>query len=213
VSDRQFSPEARPAAGSPGRPGPAPPSGSGFTVRRRPHRLHTSDLGGYNPKSPVDGLLFRHGCESLFVPKPSTGRDCQRHSMRGLVQTVRGCPLASTAVGGDCSSLGYWVSCEWRPLTNRELARGAKRRAGPHIPQIAGSAALGGADPIAGYSRVAGSAGALSPPRRVCWVGLGIRLPGERLTAQRVSDISCRPPRLLAAARRVRLRSRSGSPR
>jgi hypothetical protein len=39
------------------------------------------------------------------------------------------------------------------------------------------------------------------------------RLSGERLTAQRVSDVSCRPPRPLAAARRVRLRSRSGSPR
>ena len=42
---------------------------------------------------------------------------------------------------------------------NRELVRGAKRRAGPHIPRIARSAACGSADPISGHSRVAGSAG------------------------------------------------------
>jgi hypothetical protein len=41
----------------------------------------------------------------FFVPKPSTGADCQHRSIPGLGQTVRGRPLASTAVRGDCHSL------------------------------------------------------------------------------------------------------------
>lgn len=41
----------------------------------------------------------------LFVPKPTTDADCQRPSTRGLRQTVRGLPLASTVVRGDCHSL------------------------------------------------------------------------------------------------------------
>jgi hypothetical protein len=41
----------------------------------------------------------------LFVPKPSTGVDCQRRSIPSLGQAVRGYPLASTAVRGDCHSL------------------------------------------------------------------------------------------------------------
>jgi hypothetical protein len=43
----------------------------------------------------------------LFVPKPSRGADCQRRNMPDLGQAIRGCLLASTAVGGDCYSLGY----------------------------------------------------------------------------------------------------------
>ena len=46
----------------------------------------------------------------LFVPKPSTGVDCQRRSTPGLGQTVRGRLPVSTAVGGDCYSLGYSVA-------------------------------------------------------------------------------------------------------
>jgi hypothetical protein len=46
-----------------------------------------------------------HIATGLFVPKPSTNMDCQRRSMPGLRQPVRGCPLASTAVSGDCHSL------------------------------------------------------------------------------------------------------------
>ena len=130
-------------------------------------------------------------------PKPSTGRDCQRRSMRGLVQTVRGCPLASTAVGGDYYSLGYSVSCEWRPLTNRELARGAKRCADPHIPRIAGSAAWEVQIPIAGHSRVAGTAGALSPPPRVCWVGS--RHSTTRRAADGAAGQRCQLPAASAA--------------
>ena len=41
----------------------------------------------------------------LFVPKPTTDADCQRPSTRGLRQTVRGRPLPSPAVRGDCHSL------------------------------------------------------------------------------------------------------------
>ena len=40
----------------------------------------------------------------LFVPKPSCGAGRQRR-MRGLRQTVCACPLAFTAVGGDCHHL------------------------------------------------------------------------------------------------------------
>jgi hypothetical protein len=47
----------------------------------------------------------RFACGSFFVPKPSTDADCQRRSIPGLGQTARRCPLASTAVRGDCHSL------------------------------------------------------------------------------------------------------------
>ena len=47
----------------------------------------------------------------------------QRRSTPGLGQAVRGCPLASTAVGGDCYSLGY------------SAARGADPRA---VAQVVG---------------------------------------------------------------------------
>jgi len=46
----------------------------------------------------------------LFVPKPSTGANYQRYGMSDLGSTIRRCPLASTAVGGDCYSLGYSVA-------------------------------------------------------------------------------------------------------
>jgi hypothetical protein len=45
--------------------------------------------------------------DGLLVPKPSCGARCQRRRTRGLRQTVRGCPLASTASRGDCHSLGH----------------------------------------------------------------------------------------------------------
>ena len=45
---------------------------------------------------------------------------CQRRGMLGLGQTVRGCPLASTAVGGDCHSVGHSVvRALAMPLTSR----------------------------------------------------------------------------------------------
>ena len=48
----------------------------------------------------------------LFVPKPSTDADCQRRSIPGLRQTVRGCPLASTVDRGDCHSLCHSIARE-----------------------------------------------------------------------------------------------------
>lgn len=48
----------------------------------------------------------------LFVPKPSSGVGYQRRSMRGLRQTVRGCPLTSTVGRGDCHSLCHSVARE-----------------------------------------------------------------------------------------------------
>ena len=45
----------------------------------------------------------------LFVPKSSRGAVRQRRGTRGLQQAVRACPLASTAVGGDCHSLRHLV--------------------------------------------------------------------------------------------------------
>jgi len=50
----------------------------------------------------IYGQIRQYG---LFVPKPSTNADCQRRSIPGLGQTVRACPLASTAVRGDYHSL------------------------------------------------------------------------------------------------------------
>jgi hypothetical protein len=46
----------------------------------------------------------------LFVPKASTNADYQRRGTPDLGRTVRGCPLASAAGGGDCYSLGYSAS-------------------------------------------------------------------------------------------------------
>jgi hypothetical protein len=51
------------------------------------------------------GIHVRSAGVGLFVPKSSTDANCQRRSIPGLGQTVRGCPLASTAVRGDCHSL------------------------------------------------------------------------------------------------------------
>ena len=42
--------------------------------------------------------MTRPRARGLFVPKPSTDAHCQRRSIPGLGQTVRGRPLASTAV-------------------------------------------------------------------------------------------------------------------
>lgn len=69
----------------------------------------------------------------LFVPKPSTGWDGQRPSTPELGETVRERPLASTAVGGDCYSLGYSVAREWShggcaSLLLDTLLYGAKQR-------------------------------------------------------------------------------------
>ncbi len=52
------------------------------------------------------------GTAGLFVPKPSTDTTCQRRSTFGLEQIVRGCPLASTAGGGDCHSVRHLVARE-----------------------------------------------------------------------------------------------------
>ena len=45
----------------------------------------------------------------LFVPKPSRRIDCQGHIVPDLGAIVRQRPLASSAGGGDCYSLGYSV--------------------------------------------------------------------------------------------------------
>ena len=48
----------------------------------------------------------------LFFPKPSCGAGYQRRSAGGLRPAVpRSCPLVSTAVDGDCHSLGQSVAC------------------------------------------------------------------------------------------------------
>jgi len=44
----------------------APSKADGFTVRRRPHQLRASELGGYGQGGLADGLLFRHGCVIAF---------------------------------------------------------------------------------------------------------------------------------------------------
>jgi hypothetical protein len=43
----------------------------------------------------------------FFVPKPSRNVGCQRCLISDLGATVRQCPLAFTAGGGGCYSLGY----------------------------------------------------------------------------------------------------------
>jgi len=48
----------------------------------------------------------------LFVPKPSCDAGYQRRSMCSLRQTVRVCPLAFTAVRGDCHSVCHLVARE-----------------------------------------------------------------------------------------------------
>jgi hypothetical protein len=62
------------------------------------------------------GPYMVHKHRDLFVPKPSCSTGCQRRSTRDLRQTVRACPLASTAVSGDCHSVRHSVARE--PVTS-----------------------------------------------------------------------------------------------
>ena len=48
----------------------------------------------------------------LFVPKPTRDVDCQGGGLPDLGSTVRRCPLASSAVGGDSYSFGFSVARE-----------------------------------------------------------------------------------------------------
>jgi hypothetical protein len=65
-------------------------------------------MGGQGPL--VDWLRLVEA--GLFVPKPTRDAGCQGCGLPGLGSTVRRCPLTSTAVGGDCYSLGYSVARE-----------------------------------------------------------------------------------------------------
>src|SRR5690242_14542307 len=69
------------------------------------------------PESPdhLDANYRRTRGPDGLVPKPSTRADCQHRSTPALGQTTRGCPLASTAVGGDCHSIDHSVARK-RPL-------------------------------------------------------------------------------------------------
>jgi hypothetical protein len=75
------------------------------------HRVsaHLRACGRSHPAPRIGHLVLGVG---LLVPKPSTGAGYQRCGMSDLGSTVRRCPLASTAVGGDCYSLGYSVARE-----------------------------------------------------------------------------------------------------
>src|SRR6266496_1201933 len=67
-------------------------------------------LQGYYLPGQLDRTLTDFALSSgvgLFVPKPSCGADRQRRDVPDLGTIVRQRPLASTAVGGDCYSLGY----------------------------------------------------------------------------------------------------------
>ena len=71
-----------------------------------------SPARGAPDPAPLDRYTARFGnATGLFVPKPSTGRSCQRRSTLGLGQAVHVCPLAFTVSGGDCHSLGHSVVC------------------------------------------------------------------------------------------------------
>ena len=78
--------------------------------RRRldPVRPNSAELRGIRDIRCVTRLAERSS--GLFVPKPSCAAGYQRCSTPGLRQTVRACPLASTAVGGDCHSLRHSVA-------------------------------------------------------------------------------------------------------
>jgi len=73
------------------------------SVRRRPHQLHVSDLGGYALDGLADGLLFRHGCGSPLRPelaKPlSVWQSSQQDSGRPDQSVVGYSPLV-TDIGG-----------------------------------------------------------------------------------------------------------------
>jgi hypothetical protein len=84
---------------------------------------HSADVGSAAPQAlrgDTQGQIGNAG--GPFVPKPSTGAGYQRCGMSDLGSTVRRCPLASTAVGGDCYSLGYSVARESvsRAVANRD---------------------------------------------------------------------------------------------
>jgi len=96
-----------------GAPDPAPHSGAALILIRLNSATQCADKRTGESRLGADCLTVSGASRTvgLFVPKPSTGRDCQRRSTPGLGQTVRGCPLASTAGGGDCHSLGHSVVC------------------------------------------------------------------------------------------------------
>jgi len=73
----------------------------------------------------IPRLVHAWSSTGLFVPKPTTDADCQRPSTRGLRQTVRGRPLPSPAVRGDCHSLCH------SPFASRSWADAA-----PHAFQV-----------------------------------------------------------------------------
>ena len=77
-------------------PPPCGPACGGRAAKAEP----TADAGPAAPRgAALLGDTARFGrMTGLFVPKPTTGADCQRPSTRGLRQTVRGRPLASTGL-------------------------------------------------------------------------------------------------------------------
>jgi len=89
-----------------GGPGDERPSATGGNIVRP---FHSCPLGtGVVPRlgsSIGSSRGGTAGASGLFVPKPSCGASCQCRCTSGLGQTVRGCPLVSTADRGGCHSL------------------------------------------------------------------------------------------------------------
>src|SRR5258706_3973428 len=89
VSDR-YSPLITVRSGTP-RARSCRVSGSGLTVRRRPHRLHVSDdLVGGAPSCLADGLLFRRGCATVRFSGLAAAQVNPRAAQRGAVPSTVG---------------------------------------------------------------------------------------------------------------------------
>jgi len=75
---------------------------AGPTGGRSPARItaRITSRSGICPR--MVGARFVSVDSGLFVPNPSTDVGCQGGGMSDRRSTVRRCPLASTAAGGDC---------------------------------------------------------------------------------------------------------------
>jgi hypothetical protein len=69
---------------------------------------------------------IEHG--GLFAPNATTDVSYQGSGMLDLAQIIRPRPLASTAVGGDCYSLGYSVARGDRPVLPRVVGACSARK-------------------------------------------------------------------------------------
>lgn len=121
---------------------------SGPGPGRSPSPFLTRQLGREPDPGAPDAWTGREGwdpgLDGLFVPKLGNGAGCQGCGVSDLGSIVRRCPLACTAVGGDCYSFAYSVARESMARAVAYEVVGLRRRAGPS--QLGCRVGLAGSD-------------------------------------------------------------------